>query len=525
MPVAPQAQPPAAAPRRWDRRSLLRAGALLCTLGVEHVAFAQISQRHYPQTAAKGNKKGIVALRIWPAPEYSRVTIESDQKLEAQHDLVANPPRLYVDIKNLRLGPELRNMETRVKSDDPNIAAIRIAQHSPTVVRMVIDLKQRVRPEVFTLKPIAPYRHRLVFDLYPLQRVDPMAQLIDERLRTLAQAPSVEAPPTPVITPAPTPTPTPAPKPAPGPDALDEWFGQHGSRPPAPAPRPAPAPAPAPRPVPPPAPRPSPAPAPRPPAPRPPAPPPVSSPPATRQQTDRIYIVALDPGHGGEDPGAIGPARSYEKHVVLAIALQVRERINRLRVNGVPLQAYMTRDRDFFVPLASRVERARRVQADLFVSIHADAALNRRARGSSVYALSQRGATSTAARMLAAHENKADAVGGLNIHARDRQVQSMLADMSTSAQIRDSLVLGRYMAAQLAQFAHMHKRSVEQANFAVLRSPDTPSVLIETGFISNPDEERLLNSPQYQARIADAIAAGVVTYLRNHPPLARVRRL
>ncbi|WP_275251073.1 AMIN domain-containing protein, partial [Vandammella animalimorsus] len=261
MPAAPQAQPaPAPQPRRWDRRSLLRAGALLCTLGVEHVAFAQISQRHYPQTAAKGNKKGIVALRIWPAPEYSRVTIESDQKLEAQHDLVANPPRLYVDIKNLRLGPELRNMETRVKSDDPNIAAIRIAQHSPTVVRMVIDLKQRVRPEVFTLKPIAPYRHRLVFDLYPLQRVDPMAQLIDERLRTLAQAPSVEAPPTPVTTPAPTPIPTPAPKPAPGPDALDEWFGQHGTRPPAPAPRPAPAPTPAPRPAPTPAPRPSPAP-------------------------------------------------------------------------------------------------------------------------------------------------------------------------------------------------------------------------------------------------------------------------
>lgn len=524
MPLTPQAQPaasPAPAPRRWDRRSLLRAGALLCTLGVEHMAFAQISQRHYPQTAAKGNKKGIVALRIWPAPEYSRVTIESDQKLEAQHDLVANPPRLYVDIKNLRLGPELRNMETRVQSDDPNIAAIRIAQHSPTVVRMVIDLKQRVRPEVFTLKPIAPYRHRLVFDLYPLQRVDPMAQLINERLRTLAQAPSVEAPPTPAAPPplpepAPAPSPAPTPRPAPGPDALDEWFGQHGSRPPAPSPAPAPRPAPTPAPRPaPPAPRPSP----------PPPPPPVSSPPATRQQTDRIYIVALDPGHGGEDPGAIGPARSYEKHVVLAIALQVRERINRLRVNGVPLQAYMTRDRDFFVPLASRVERARRVQADLFVSIHADAALNRRARGSSVYALSQRGATSTAARMLAANENKADAVGGLNIHSRDRQVQSMLADMSTSAQIRDSLVLGRYMAAQLAQFAHMHKRNVEQANFAVLRSPDTPSVLIETGFISNPDEERLLNSPQHQARIAEAIAAGVVTYLRNHPPLARVRRL
>ncbi|MDH5857149.1 N-acetylmuramoyl-L-alanine amidase [Lampropedia aestuarii] len=510
--------PAPVAAARLNRRSLLKASTLLCALSVEHLAFAQIGQQHKPLTAEKGKKNGIVALRIWPAPEYSRVTIESDEELEANYDFAKDdPPRLYVDIHNLLLGPELRTMETRVQADDPNIAAIRIAQNSPTIVRMVIDLKQRVRPEVFTLKPIAPYRYRLVFDLYPALAVDPMAQLIAERLQTIAQAPSTEAihttpsasvptapPPAPA---APVPAPPPLPTRPPGPDPLDGWFDQHGASRPAPAPVPVPTPAPPP-----------PAPVPPPPAPR-----PAPSPPATARQTDRIYIVALDPGHGGEDPGAIGQAKTFEKHVVLAIAHQVREQLNRTRVNGVPLQAFMTRDRDFFVPLAARVERTRRVQADLFISIHADAAENFSANGASVYALSSRGATSTAARLLAEKENLADAVGGLNIKTADRHVQSTLADMSLSAQIRDSLILGALMRRELANHTRVRGNKVEQANFAVLRNPDTPSILVETGFISNRSEEQLLRSSAHQAKLAAAITAGIVAYLSAHPPQPRVR--
>ncbi|KKW68210.1 N-acetylmuramoyl-L-alanine amidase [Lampropedia cohaerens] len=480
---------------------MLKAGMLLCAFGVHHLARAQIGEQHYPKTAGIGNRKGIVAIRIWPAPEYSRVTIESENELEATYEMLSDPPRLFVDINHLQLGPELRNLETHVQADDPNIAGIRIAQNQPTVVRMVLDLKQPVRPEVFTLKPIDPYQHRLVFDLYPLTPVDPMAQLIEERLRTIAQAPDTAA------TPLPAPAVPPA-APLPAPDASDplgDWIRQNGDRPvPAPA---APAPVPAPPPV-------------RPPSP---PPPPVPSPPATRRQTDRIYIVALDPGHGGEDPGAIGPSRTFEKNVVLAIALQVRERLNRSRVNGVPVQAFMTRDRDFFVPLATRVERARRVQSDLFVSIHADAALNRSARGASVYALHPRGATSAAARLLAEQENRADQVGGLNIHSKDRHVQNTLAAMSLDAQIRDSLALGAIMRAALAKATTVRGSRVEQANFAVLRNPDTPSVLVETGFISNPQEEQLLRSARHQAKLADAIAAGVLGYLERFPPLPRVR--
>ncbi|RMX08736.1 N-acetylmuramoyl-L-alanine amidase [Corticibacter populi] len=494
------------------RRQWLQAGTLLCLLGVQHIVRAQPDQRHQPQSASKGGKNGIVAVRIWPAPDYSRVTIESDEELEYTQDFVQNPPRLFVDIKNLRLGNELRNVVTKVQPDDPNIEAIRIAQNSPTVVRMVLDLKQMVRPEVFTLKPVAPYRYRLVFDLYPALPVDPMAQLIAERLQRVEQAPpevpAAPVPPPASAAPVPAAPALPPPPAAASPDPLDHWISQNGSRPvpapPPPAPRPAPAPAPIPTPAPAPAP---------------------SAPVATARQTDRIIIVALDPGHGGEDPGAIGPAGTHEKNVVLAIALALRERINRSRVNGVPMQAFLTRDRDFFVPLDIRVQKSRRVEADIFISIHADAALNRSARGASVYALSQRGASSTLARWLADKENRADLVGGMNVKSNDRHVHEALVDMSTTAQVRDSLQLAQFIIDEMAKITRMHKRAVEQANFAVLRSPDTPRVLVETAFLSNPEEERLLRSQAHQQRVADAILAGIIKYFQAHPPQPRVRRL
>jgi len=242
-------------------------------------------------------------------------------------------------------------------------------------------------------------------------------------------------------------------------------------------------------------------------------------------RTERLIIVALDPGHGGEDPGAIGPSGTHEKKVVLEIAQKLRDRINATRVNGNPMRAYMTRDKDFFVPLQVRVQKAQRVQADLFISLHADAFFPPNPQGASVYALSTRGASSAAARWMANKENAADKVGGLNVKAKDALVQRALLDMSTTAQINDSLKLGNAMLGQVKQVGKLHKPRVEQANFAVLRAPDIPSVLVETAFISNPDEEKRLNDPKYQNDLADALLRGIVAYFSKNPPLARNRQI
>ena len=241
------------------------------------------------------------------------------------------------------------------------------------------------------------------------------------------------------------------------------------------------------------------------------------------RQTDRLIIVALDPGHGGEDPGAIGPGGTREKDVVLKVAHLLRERINASSVGGNPMRAYLTRDGDYFVPLGTRVEKARRVQADLFVSIHADAFTTPSARGASVFALSQSGASSTAARWLANKENQADLVGGLNVKSQDQHVQRALLDMSTTAQINDSLKLGSVLLGEIGGMARLHKPRVEQAGFAVLKAPDIPSVLVETAFISNPEEEAKLRSAAYQVQLADALMRGIQRYFAKNPPLARSR--
>jgi N-acetylmuramoyl-L-alanine amidase len=262
------------------------------------------------------------------------------------------------------------------------------------------------------------------------------------------------------------------------------------------------------------------------PAPRPATPPTVAAVPGnapTPSRTDRLIIIALDPGHGGEDPGAIGPAGTREKDVVLRIAHKLRERINSTTINGNPMRAFMTRDADFFVPLHVRVQKARRVQADLMVSIHADAFITPSANGASVFALSQSGASSSAARWLANKENRADLVGGVNVRVQDAQVQHALIDMSTTAQINDSLKLGTALLGEIGNVGRLHKPKVEQAGFAVLKAPDIPSVLVETAFISNPDEERRLASDAYQDQLADALMRGIERYFARNPPLARNR--
>jgi N-acetylmuramoyl-L-alanine amidase len=446
--------------QKLTRRHAVGAGVFAMLLTRTHIAWGA----------------AIVAVRVWPAHDYTRVTIESDSKLETKQRFVASPPRLAVDIEGLQLSPELRELVGSVKASDPFISGIRVAQHAPGVVRLVLDLKQPALPQVFNLSPIAAYQHRLVLDLYPTLAADPLEVLIAERLK----------------------------------DPLGDLIAQQGTQTMASQPMNAtysvadnvhstrtttpnssqntP-----------------------------------SKPSKIPGKTDRLIIVALDPGHGGEDPGATGSEGTREKDVVLAIALKLRERINATSVNGNPMRAYLTRDADFFVPLEMRVQKAQRVKADLFISIHADAFTVPTAHGASVFALSQKGASSASARYLANKENGADLVGGVNIKIKDAHVQRALLDMSTTAQINDSLKLGTSVLGALGGFAKLHKPRVEQAGFAVLKAPDIPSVLIETAFISNPEEERQLKNEAYQDKLAEAMLHGVQRYFAKNPPLARTR--
>jgi len=421
----------------------------------------------------------IVAVRVWPAADYTRITVESDAALAAKHSLFEGPDRLVIDIEGLELSPQLKELLGKVKADDPYIAGVRVGQNQPRVVRLVIDLKQAIAPQVFTLNPVAAYKHRLVFDLYPSEARDPLLQLIrDKESAERAAAVAVR-------------------------DALGEFIGkvEHGE----PA-------------------KPPPVAAVTPPAGQTHAPAPAPKAPSAEaiRKVERLVIVALDPGHGGEDPGAIGPKGLREKDVVLSVALALRDKLN-AQPN---MRAFLTRDADFFVPLADRVRKARRVQADLFISIHADAFTNPAARGASVFALSDRGATSTAARWLASKENAADAVGGVNLRAHnDAHVMRTLLDMSTTAQVKDSLRVGSEVLGQLDRVAHLHKPRVEQAGFAVLKAPDIPSILVETAFISNPEEERKLANPDHRKQLVEALLVGIKRYFAKNPPLARNRQL
>lgn len=450
-----------------QRRQLLQASGVVLLLGPAQLAWGA----------------SILAVRVWPAVEYTRVTIESDTLLKVTHTFVANPPRLAVDIEGIELNAALRELVGKVRNDDPFITGVRIGQFTPTVVRLVLDLRQPAKPQVFTLAPVqagqSSFQHRLVLDLYPSQEADPLEALIAERLM--------------------------GDKPTTGKDALGEMIASHQKPPTGVSPTP-----PSVLPV--------------------PTVPPVAVPSTNEKpadKTDRFVVVALDPGHGGEDPGAIGPKGTREKDVVLQIAQLLQERINKTvlktKRGDLPLRAFLTRDADFFLPLHVRVQKAQKVQADLFISLHADAFFTPQARGASVFALSQGAASSAAARWMANKENGADAIGGLNIKVQDQHVQRALLDMSTTAQINDSLKLGNEMLGQIRRVGKLHKPQVEQAGFAVLKAPDIPSLLVETAFISNPEEEALLINPAYQNQLADALMRGIENYFLRNPPLARSR--
>jgi N-acetylmuramoyl-L-alanine amidase len=486
-----------------SRRSLLRVGSLVLLLGTQQIAHGA----------------SVVAVRLWPAPDYTRVTIESDGALKVRGIEAPSATQLQMEIEGIDLVAGLRDLVGQLRSSDPNIAGIRVQSAGANRVRLHVDLKQAIKPQVFHLTPVAAYQHRLVLDLYPLNPPDPLEQLFAQREKELNAASQRAAQLLGLETEALGQQPLGAPVS----DPLGELIAERvtPSNPASPS---------------------------TPAIPRNPAAPPQmasapqarpeagaaanANPPTSKQQprnaskpgvTDRLIIVALDPGHGGEDPGAIGPAGTFEKTVVLQVAQKLRDRIDATRVNGNPMRAFLTRDADFFVPLNVRVQKAQRVRADLFISIHADAFYTPKPAGASVFALSTRGATSAAARWMANKENAADLVGGVNAKTQDATLQRAMLDMSTTAQIKDSLKLGGAMLGEVGRVARLHKPRVEQAGFAVLKAPDIPSVLVETAFISNPDEEQRLRSPAYQNELADALLKGIIKYFSQNPPLARDR--
>jgi N-acetylmuramoyl-L-alanine amidase len=439
----------------WQRRRLCRWLALPASALAVPAAFADFAR--------------VASARVWPAQEYTRVIVESTTPLAHQLVVLRNPDRLALDISGVDASSELAQLPSRLHPSDPYIAAIRLGRQAASVMRIVLDLKSEVRPDIFQLAPIAEFGYRLVLDLYPLVPLDPlMALLASEEQRQKERGAFTPNPPDTAIAKAPD---VPPPK---------------GAEPARPA-----------------------------------EPPARERVPTARAEpklpTPRRITIAIDPGHGGEDPGAIGRRGTFEKNVVLAIARKLKA-----RVDAEPgMRAMLTRDDDYFVPLAQRVQKARRVQADLFISIHADAFREPTARGSSVFALSESGATSAAAKWLAQKENQADLIGGVDLDRRDPVLARTLLDLSQTAQIADSLKVGRQVLDGIGTHNALHKSTVEQAGFAVLKAPDIPSILVETAFISNPDEELKLRSDQHQKRFADSIHEGVLRYFAQNPRLAR----
>lgn len=400
----------------------------------------------------------IASVRVWPAQEYTRLTLESDAPIVYNVFTVGTPARLVLDLEDVEFNTTLEQLPAKISPADPYVSGVRIGRFRPGVVRLVLDLKEQVKPQVFVLKPVGEYGHRLVLDVYPLvEPADPVMALLDRK----------ESPPASASPPE---NPEKSEKPA---------ASFNGTTAPAtvPAGRKA----------------------------------------APAADVARFITVAIDAGHGGEDPGAKGRSGTHEKHVTLAIARKLKALVD----DEPNMRGILIRDGDYFIPLVNRVIKARKVQADLFVSIHADAFVKPHARGSSVFALSERGATSAAAGWLARKENEADLIGGVNIDVADPTLKQVLIDLSQTATINDSLKLAKAVLGEIGGVNDLHKAHVEQAGFAVLKAPDIPSILVETAFLTNPEEEKKLKDDKYQDKMAQAILVGIRKYFSANPPLAR----
>ncbi|PHM66503.1 N-acetylmuramoyl-L-alanine amidase [Xenorhabdus stockiae] len=405
-----------------SRRRLLKGTAALWLLSISPVGHAAASK--------------VIAVRIWPASSYTRVTLESNIPLKYRQFSLVNPNRIVIDLQGVQLNSVLSSMGSKIQKNDPYLKLIRAGQFDPKTVRLVFEIKQSVSPYIFTLPPVAGFKHRLVLDLYPKA-----AKVDDDPLLAL----------------------------------LEEYNSGNLEK---------------------------------------------HMPPkrkkAGKAGKDRPVVIMLDPGHGGEDPGAIGKHKTREKDVVLQIARRLQALIKR----QPGMKVYMTRNEDVFIPLTVRVAKARKMQADLFVSIHADAFTNRTVRGSSVFALSTKGATSNMARFLAQTQNEADLIGGVS-KSGDKYLDHTMLDLVQTATINDSLKFGDEVLTRMGKVNKLHKNSVDQAGFAVLKAPEIPSILVETAFISNPEEEKKLRTAKFQQQIAESIFSGIKAYFKNGAELAR----
>jgi len=391
---------------------------------------------------SQANAATISAARIWPAQDYTRLTIESKGEIHHNMFTLSNPDRVVIDLEKVELSDTLNELTSKISNEDPYIRSMRVGRFKPGVVRLVLDLKSEVKPQLFVLKPVSEYGYRLVLDVYPANPVDPLMALLAEK--NLVEKPPIAG----------------------SPDT-----GKKDT----------------------------------------------TTTPKQSELRARTLTIAIDAGHGGEDPGARGRRGSREKNVTLAIARKVKK-----LVDSTPnMRGVLIRDGDYFIPLNRRVAKARKMKADIFVSIHADAYIKPKVRGSSVFALSETGATSSAARWLAKKENDADLIGGVNIAVKDPYLARTLLDLSQTAAINDSMKLAKHVLNELGEMNHLHRGRVEQAGFAVLKSPDIPSILVETAFISNPTEERRLNNASYQLKLAKAILSGIKRYFSDNPALSK----
>ncbi len=443
------------------------------------------------------NTLTVSAARIWPASEYTRITLESKQAIRFNQFTIDHPDRVVLDLENVELSAILTQLPAKIAATDPYIKALRVGRFKPDVVRLVFDLKTEAKPTVFTTPPVGAYGYRLVLDIYPAHPADPLLALMqtdnakDAAAGISAQAPTSaktenvfedkskqdrvgenKSPAKSELPEAKTPEiKNPEIK---NPEVKITEAKKSASKT-------------------------------------------VDAKKKELPELIRLVTVAIDAGHGGEDPGAKGRNGTYEKEVTLSIAKRVKAQLD----EEPNTRGFLTRDGDYFIPLGNRVVKARKVAADLFVSIHADAFINSDARGSSVFALSDKGASSAAARWLAKRENEADLIGGVNLDVKDVYLKQTLLDLSQTATINDSMKLGRAVLSELGGINTLHKGSVEQAGFAVLKAPDIPSILVETAFITNPEEEARLSDETYQDKLAAAIVAGIKRYFANNPPLAK----
>lgn len=410
----------------------------------------------------------ITAARVWPAQEYTRIAFESTAPIKYQLIILKNPDRLVLDVEDLELSSALTALSDKILSSDPYIKQVRVAKFKPGVVRIAVDLKGEVKSNLFALVPAGDYKHRLVLDIYPLQD-DLMAMLGKKSAETESAnqpEPVIEALPSIAVEPD-------VPATVPSTEPVVETAPAAAS----------------------------------------------AEIPVINKEDERLITIAIDAGHGGEDPGARGASGSREKDITLKIAKKLKEKLD-----AEPnMRGMLTRDGDYFVPLGTRVVKARKFKADLFISIHADAFTNPAARGSSVFALSEKGATSASARYLAKKENESDLIGGVSLGGRDPVLAKTLLDLSQAATINDSLKLGKAVLNHIGEINKLHKNHVEQAGFAVLKSPDIPSILVETAFISNPEEERKLVDDAYQDKLVDSILSGIKKYFASNPALAKIK--